>query len=655
MTFGEKIAKARKDHKLTQEQLAGKLEVSSQAVSAWEHDDYLPDTKKLLLLRDMLGLSLDILFASTENDWKSCIFGQHSLIERAIEFAAVKHAGSFRKGTSIPYITHVIEALAIVSTLTDDEEVRAAAVLHDTLEDTETTEDDLIKNFGERVATLVADESENKREDKPAEETWQIRKQETLDHLEGTSPEARMIALGDKLSNIRAIRRDYEQLGEDLWQRFNQHDPALHGWFYRSIAGIFGRDENLNQTAAYQEYAQLVSDVFSRYPDPEEQESLADKEIELRCLYTDFADDVREELPEGATPWSLILDRPEDEEMAELHKMAMVLDAFLRTDSVGFGNVHLIIVNDPDSDDVSWERTDDGYKIHLCAESGWHWCQVAYQMGYALMHCLIDHVAEGEQIDWAEELICETAALELLYRLQQCWSMTPFGKEDPEYADCLDEYIQQNMEDKGTSALLRCKDRDELIRINQKNDFTDRLDESHDLFNLINGHDLVQLAQIRKYAADDLLLHTHYWRSHSDGSRAVDYICRIQERIPDCEVPSGISQEINLIDSRPTEAQLRSFEYMIRGLRDLPYEHIMFTFMDPDKKDCEQMGLVFYQLIRGEEGSIIAEIRLDTKEGRKMYGLRTDEDQTIAILNQIIIMDEVPDLSGWQDITDSLF
>ena len=127
-------------------------------------------------------------------------------------------------------------------------------------------------------------------------------------------------------------------------------------------------------------YAQLVSDVFSRYPDPEEQESLADKEIELRCLYTDFADDVREELPEGATPWSLILDRPEDEEMAELQKMAMVLDAFMRTDSFGFGNVHLVLVNDPDSDDVSWERTDDGYMIHLCAESGWHWCQVAYQM-----------------------------------------------------------------------------------------------------------------------------------------------------------------------------------------------------------------------------------------------------------------------------------
>ena len=276
-------------------------------------------------------------------------------------------------------------------------------------------------------------------------------------------------------------------------------------------------------------------------------------------------------------------------------------------------------------------------------------------MGYALMHCLIDHVAEGEQIVWAEELICETAALDLLYRLRQHWLETPFGKEDPEYIDCIEEYIQQSLEDKGTSALLRCKDKDELTRLNSKNDFTDRLDESHDLFHLINSQDLARLAQIRKYAADDLLLHTHFWRPRSNGSRAVDYICRIQERIPDCEVPAGISQEVDLVDSKPTEKQLKSFEYMIRGLRDLPYEHIMFTFMDPEKKDCEQLGLVFCQVVRGSEGAVIAQIRLDTKEGRKMYRLRTDEDQAIAILNQIIIMDEVPDLTDWQDITGFVF
>ena len=119
MTFGEKLTKARKAQRLTQEQLSVNLEVTSQAISAWEHDEYLPDTKKLLLLRDALGLSLDHMFSDEHSDWRISINDGQSLTDRAIEFATVKHAGSYRKETSIPYITHVMEAFAIVSTLTD--------------------------------------------------------------------------------------------------------------------------------------------------------------------------------------------------------------------------------------------------------------------------------------------------------------------------------------------------------------------------------------------------------------------------------------------------------------------------------------------------------------------------------------------------------
>ena len=94
------------------------------------------------------------------------------LLQKAIEFAAMKHEGHARKGTTIPYFTHVMEAMEIVSRMTEDEKVRAAAVLHDTLEDTPTTRDELIHFFGERVASLVAAESENKRRDQPEKETW---------------------------------------------------------------------------------------------------------------------------------------------------------------------------------------------------------------------------------------------------------------------------------------------------------------------------------------------------------------------------------------------------------------------------------------------------------------------------------------------------
>ena len=185
------------------------------------------------------------------------------LLDRAIEFAAVKHAGQERKGTTIPYITHVIEAMEIVSRMTEDEEIRAAAVLHDTLEDTETTKEELIEAFGRRVADLVAAESEDKRKDLPEEETWLIRKTETIKHLKEASTEVKMLALGDKLSNIRAMTRDYRVIGEKLWQKFNEKDPIKQGMYYGLLANNFWEDEFLRETPEFKEYAELCADLFS--------------------------------------------------------------------------------------------------------------------------------------------------------------------------------------------------------------------------------------------------------------------------------------------------------------------------------------------------------------------------------------------------------
>ncbi len=185
------------------------------------------------------------------------------LLDRAIEFAMVKHAGQKRKGTTIPYITHVIEAMEIVSRMTEDVEIRAAAVLHDTLEDTKTTKEELIEAFGRRVADLVAAESEDKRKDLPEEETWLIRKTETIKHLKKASTEVKMIALGDKLSNIRAMTPDYRVIGEKLWQKFNEKDPIKQGLYYGLLANNFWEDEFLRATPEYKEYEELCADLFS--------------------------------------------------------------------------------------------------------------------------------------------------------------------------------------------------------------------------------------------------------------------------------------------------------------------------------------------------------------------------------------------------------
>ena len=184
-----------------------------------------------------------------------------NVLDRAIVFATQDHEGQFRKGTQMPYILHPMEAAAIVGTMTTDNEVIAGAVLHDVVEDTDTTVEQVCELFGERVAELVAAESEDKRENLSAEFTWKIRKQETLDHLKTASVDVKMITLGDKLSNIRAIYRDYNTIGDALWQRFNQKDKNEHHWYYQSIADCL---TELEDYAVYKEYRELLRVTFNQ-------------------------------------------------------------------------------------------------------------------------------------------------------------------------------------------------------------------------------------------------------------------------------------------------------------------------------------------------------------------------------------------------------
>ncbi len=183
------------------------------------------------------------------------------MLDDAIIFATIAHKGGKRKGSDTPYIVHSLEALAIVSTMTLDEEVLAATVLHDVVEDTKYTIEDIKEKFGKKVASYVADESENKREDLPASETWKIRKVESIEHLENASRQTKMITLGDKLSNIRSMTRDYEKLGEKLWERFNQKDKKEHAWYYKNIAEISIKE--LYDFPVCKEYEDLVNNIFS--------------------------------------------------------------------------------------------------------------------------------------------------------------------------------------------------------------------------------------------------------------------------------------------------------------------------------------------------------------------------------------------------------
>ena len=182
-------------------------------------------------------------------------------VEKAIGFAVTAHAGMKRKGKNRPYILHPVEAMTIVAGMTDDEEVIAAAVLHDVVEDTDISPERIAEEFGERVRDLVMAESEDKMRDVPLEASWMERKQATIDHLDTLGREAKLICLGDKLANMREIHRDYELLGDRLWERFNQRDKALHGWYYKAICDKL--EKEFPGTKAIREYRELLNAVFS--------------------------------------------------------------------------------------------------------------------------------------------------------------------------------------------------------------------------------------------------------------------------------------------------------------------------------------------------------------------------------------------------------
>ncbi|MBR7072868.1 MAG: bifunctional (p)ppGpp synthetase/guanosine-3',5'-bis(diphosphate) 3'-pyrophosphohydrolase [Eubacterium sp.] len=184
-----------------------------------------------------------------------------NVFEKAVTFALKAHEGQTRKDGSV-YILHPLEDAAIVGTMTNDLEILAAAVLHDTVEDTAVTEKDILENFGERVALLVAHETENKRPEQKASDTWKIRKEESLAVLKNSDRASKMLWLGDKLSNMRSLARDYDKLGVDVFERFNETNPKEQRWYHETIINYISE---LSDYSAYKEYEKLFHHVFDEY------------------------------------------------------------------------------------------------------------------------------------------------------------------------------------------------------------------------------------------------------------------------------------------------------------------------------------------------------------------------------------------------------
>lgn len=179
-----------------------------------------------------------------------------SLFDKAAKFAIDAHHNTERRGKGYPYIIHPMEAASIVATMTNDQELLAAAILHDTVEDTDVTIEEIRERFGDRVAMLVQNETA------PLDDslTWREKKAAQLKQLADAPHDSKVVALGDKFSNMSGIALDYRQIGDEVWKRFHAPNgkPDVE-WYYRSLAEALSE---LSDTQAYKEYLKLLEEVF---------------------------------------------------------------------------------------------------------------------------------------------------------------------------------------------------------------------------------------------------------------------------------------------------------------------------------------------------------------------------------------------------------
>ena len=181
------------------------------------------------------------------------------LLDRAIIFAVKAHAGTERRGKGFPYIVHPMESFYIDTTTTAIHAIAATPALHDVVEDTDITADDIRREFGDRIADLVVAESDVFVDGVSEEDSWHARKQAAMDRLARAPHDAKIVAMGDKLSNMRAIARDYAMKGDALWNIFHAKDPKDHEWHYRGLAASLSE---LKDTFAYKEFVSLIDQVF---------------------------------------------------------------------------------------------------------------------------------------------------------------------------------------------------------------------------------------------------------------------------------------------------------------------------------------------------------------------------------------------------------
>ena len=155
----------------------------------------------------------------------------------ALLFASELHRDQVRKGTDIPYMSHLLSVSALVLKNRGDEDQAIAGLLHDAAEDQggQATLDEIESRFGERVAGIVLDCTDSLEEPKPP---WRPRKEAYVASIATKHPDSLLVSLADKTDNARAILGGFREVGDEVWKRFNGGKEGTI-WYYRSLSGLF--------------------------------------------------------------------------------------------------------------------------------------------------------------------------------------------------------------------------------------------------------------------------------------------------------------------------------------------------------------------------------------------------------------------------------
>jgi (p)ppGpp synthase/HD superfamily hydrolase len=162
--------------------------------------------------------------------------------ERALVFATRKHAGQHRKGTTVPYVAHLLSVAALVLEAGGDEDLAIAALLHDVVEDCGGAPmlKEIRRRFGKRVAHVVDGCTDTDLDPKPP---WRQRKEDYVAHLRTADADTRLVSAADKLHNVRSIVAAYREIGDRVWERFHgKRDGTL--WYYRALLDEFRRKQS---------------------------------------------------------------------------------------------------------------------------------------------------------------------------------------------------------------------------------------------------------------------------------------------------------------------------------------------------------------------------------------------------------------------------